>query len=562
MDLDMGRMAGDWKAKLAAVDLSQYSLSWDLLLIGVVTLVVGVVGYASWRSRTVNLPPGPRNWPVIGALFEMEPKFHEVLQKFAKSYGDVAFFRVGVQKLVVVSSAEVAEELFKQKDAEFCDRATAMNRSTSKYTGIEGTVFPFANYDAELKLHRKLAVTEFFTMAKIKSYEKLRTQEVMVMVEKIFHAIGQNSNDSNVNGGTQKVKVGIRATGEALVQNIVFALCIGERFDSLPPDDELTEFTDIHKNLAEIFMTMNLVDYFPWLTWFDPQGLLKRMKTFGKRQTKFFEMILERRRQSKKQKRKSGVSEGADEGRNFVDVLLRAQEDGTKITDIGIMGTILTMLSAGIDTVGAQIDWIMLELARHPKMLQRLQYEVDAFVGKQRPLDENDLTYMPYLNAVILETLRLHPSVPYSFPHVNMAPATLGGYNILANTAVIVNFYGIGRDPRSWEDPLQFNPDRFMARGSSLSSDSIKANGNFYNLLPFSSGRRVCPGYNLGMLMLLRTVGTLVHAFDWAPPAGMSPQDLSIEDVGPFILYPRPELYLVPKPRLSPDVYRGSISIT
>ncbi|CAM6106148.1 unnamed protein product [Calypogeia fissa] len=356
--------------------------------------------------------------------------------------------------------------------------------------------------------------------------------------------------------------MGIRAVGEALVRNIVFSLCFGERFDSLPPDDELAEFPDILETVVEIFSTVNLVDYFPWLTWFDPQGLLKRMKTFGKRQKTFYEMIVERSRQATKQKRESGVSEGADERRNFMDVLLRAQEDDTKITDNGIMGIFMSMLAAGIDTTGSQIEWIMLELARHPKMLQRLHDELDAFVGKQRPLDEKDLSYMPYLNAVILETLRLHPSVPYSMPHVNVAPATLGGYNIPANTAVIANFYGIGRDPSKWKDPLQFNPDRFMTRGSSLSSDSIKANGKFYNLIPFGSGRRGCPGYNLGILTLLRTVGTLVHAFDWAPPAGMSPQDLSIEDVGPFLLHPNPDLYLVPKPRLSPDVYRSNIPIT
>ncbi|CAM6119128.1 unnamed protein product [Calypogeia fissa] len=122
--------------------------------------------------------------------------------------------------------------------------------------------------------------------------------------------------------------MGIRAVGEALVRNIVFSLCIGERFDTLPPDDELREFADIQETILEIFMSVNLVDFFPWLTWFDPQGLLKRMKTFGKRQRRFYEMILERSRQATKQKRESGVSEGADEGRNFVDVLLRAQEDG------------------------------------------------------------------------------------------------------------------------------------------------------------------------------------------------------------------------------------------
>ncbi|CAM6109517.1 unnamed protein product [Calypogeia fissa] len=545
-----------------SADLSTHSVSWDPLLLGVVTLVVIAVSYGVWRrKKTTNSPPGPRGWPVIGALLEMEPQLHKTLDKFAKRYGDIVLCRLGVQTIVVVSSAEGAEELLKHRDAEFCDRATAMTRSVAKYTGLGGAEMPFANYDTELKLHRKISITEFFTAAKIKLYEKLRTQEVAVMVEKIFHAKIQHST-------FRREPMGIRSIGCAAIRNIVFSLCIGRRFDSLRPEDELKEFPEILDELAQLFMSINLVDFFPWLTWFDPQGLLKRMKTFDKRQRRWYEMILEQHRLAmKQQKGESGELEGGGDEtnsttRNFVDVLLRAQEDGTKISDDGVMGTIMSMLCGGIDTTSSQVEWVLLELARHPKMLQRLQYELDAFVGKERPLDENDLTFMPFLNAVVLESLRLHPAVPYSFPHVNMAPATLGGYDIPAKTAVIVNAYSIGRDPKTWKNPLEFNPDRFMAGGSSLSSDSIKANGNYYQLLPFSSGRRVCPGYNLAILLLLRIVGTLVHAFNWIPPPGLSAEELSIEEVSPFIIHPNPDLYLVPTPRLPAHVYRSNIKIT
>lgn len=128
---------------------------------------------------------------------------------------------------------------------------------------------------------------------------------------------------------------------------------------------------------------------------------------------------------------------------------------------------------------------------------------------------------------------------------------------------MLLNIYSIGRDAKTWKDPLEFNPDRFMESGSSsLPSDSINPNANYYKMLAFSSGRRVCSGYNLAILLLLRTVGSLVHAFDWAPPSGCTPEDLSIEEVEPFIIHPNPDLYLVPTPRLSPHVYRSNLTIT
>jgi cytochrome P450 len=117
---------------------------------------------------------------------------------------------------------------------------------------------------------------------------------------------------------------------------------------------------------------------------------------------------------------------------------------------------------------------------------------------------------------------------------------------------VLVNLYAIGRDPKKWTNPLEFNPDRFM-EGSKLKRDA-KAGGTNFHLLPFSSGRRSCPGYPLAMVSILRTAGSLLHAFDWSPPPEMAPEDLSTEEKGGIVLEPSPEFCLVPTPRLSDDV--------
>jgi cytochrome P450 len=117
---------------------------------------------------------------------------------------------------------------------------------------------------------------------------------------------------------------------------------------------------------------------------------------------------------------------------------------------------------------------------------------------------------------------------------------------------VLVNIYAIGRDPKKWKKPLEFSPDRFL-EGGKLKPDA-KAGGVNYNLLPFGSGRRSCPGYPLAMVSLLRVAGSLLHAFDWSPPPEMAPEDLSTEEKGGIVLEPSPEFCLVPTPRLSDDV--------
>lgn len=96
------------------------------------------------------------------------------------------------------------------------------------------------------------------------------------------------------------------------------------------------------------------------------------------------------------------------------------------MSDKRLMGVVLTMLMASMHITPSQIEWVMLELARHPKLLQRLQAEIDGVVGKERPVDEADLQAMPFLNAVVLETLRLHPVGQTTPPHVNTKPLTLG----------------------------------------------------------------------------------------------------------------------------------------
>jgi hypothetical protein len=97
-----------------------------------------------------------------------------------------------------------------------------------------------------------------------------------------------------------------------------------------------------------------------------------------------------------------------------------------RLSDKGLMGLLLSMWMAGIDTTASQTEWVFLELLRHPDLLQRLQDEIDGVVGKDRPVQEADLQAVPILKSVVLEAVRLHPIASTGFPHVNTKSSTLG----------------------------------------------------------------------------------------------------------------------------------------
>ena len=181
---------------------------------------------------------------------------------------------------------------------------------------------------------------------------------------------------------------------------------------------------------------------------------------------------------------------------------------------------------AGTDTVSATMEWVMTELVRHPRILQKAQDEVRRVVGGKGLVEESDLVELRYLRAVIKEAFRLHPPVPLLIPRESVAPCSLGGYDIPAKTRVFINTFAMGRDPEIWEKPLEYLPERFHDAGDK----PIDLKDHDYRLLPFGAGRRGCPGYTFAQPILVLSLASLLYHFDWALPAGVRPEDVSLEE--------------------------------
>ena len=190
------------------------------------------------------------------------------------------------------------------------------------------------------------------------------------------------------------------------------------------------------------------------------------------------------------------------------------------------------LLMGGIGSSAVTLDWAMAELLSNPRVLRKVREEVDRVVGKERMVDMADLPSLHITKAVVKETLRMHPPSPLLLPRISIEACELqvegddgqgqgqgqghgekgGSYKIPAGTRMFVNAWAIGHDPVTWDEPEKFMPERFVAGKGA----DIDMRGQHFELVPFGSGRRICPAIGLASALMELTVASLVHCFEWA----------------------------------------------
>lgn len=166
----------------------------------------------------------------------------------------------------------------------------------------------------------------------------------------------------------------------------------------------------------------------------------------------------------------------------------------------------------------------MTELIRNPKKMETARLELKKLGQNNKDLiQENDISQLPYLHAIIKETLRLHPPAPFLIPHQATQDVEVQGYIVPKNAQLLCNVWAIGRDPNVWSDPETFKPERFL-------EVEMDYRGKDFKLIPFGAGRRMCPGLNIAHRMLHIMLGSLIQKFDWKLEGNMRPQDMEMEE--------------------------------
>ncbi|KHG23791.1 Cytochrome P450 protein [Gossypium arboreum] len=207
-----------------------------------------------------------------------------------------------------------------------------------------------------------------------------------------------------------------------------------------------------------------------------------------------------------------------------MDTLINIVEDGIEeLNKTHVTNLLLDLFVAGTDTTSSTLEWAMAELLRNPQALLKAKKELDEAIGKGNPVEESDVNRLPYLQAIIKETFRMHPAVPLLLPRRADSDANLCGFKIPKGSQVLINVWAIGRDPSIWDNPNSFIPDRFLG-------SEIDVKGRDFGLIPFGAGRRICPGLPLANRMLHLMLGSLINYFDWKLEGEISPNEMNMEE--------------------------------
>ncbi|KAJ0732938.1 putative cytochrome P450 [Helianthus annuus] len=195
------------------------------------------------------------------------------------------------------------------------------------------------------------------------------------------------------------------------------------------------------------------------------------------------------------------------------------------------------LFAAGTETTGLTTEWFVAELLKNEEAMKKVRDEVTKQINGN-VVKESDLVRLPYLEACFKETLRLHPAGPLLIPRKAVETCEIMGYTIPKDSQVLVNVWAINRDPKIWDDPLSFKPERFIG-------SNVSYKGNDFGYLPFGSGRRMCPGETMASKLILLTVASLVINFDWFIPDKTNPMEINMDEEMDIAMYKKEPLHVI-----------------
>ncbi|KAI6707797.1 hypothetical protein NL676_010759 [Syzygium grande] len=448
--------------------------------------------------------PGPRGLPLFGSIKLMANQLsHRQIAAAAQSHAArrLMAFSLGHTRVIVTCDADVAKEIL--HGPVFADRPMKESARSLMF----GRAIGFAPCSDYWRVLRRIAAAHFFCPKQIKATEDQRRAIASGIVSLLGH-----HNHHQPFTVHQDLK-------RASLHHMMF-LVFGRRYELDHMNEEAEELKRLIDEGYELLGTLNWSDHFSWLSEFDPQNirarcwqLLPKVKVFVS------QMIAEHREKT-----------GDSDCRDFVDVLLSLQAS-EKFSDLDIIAVLWEMIFRGTDTVAVLIEWILARMVLHPEVQSKVQNELDEVVGRYHDVvNEGHMAQLVYLQAAVKEVLRLHPPGPLlSWARLATADTIVDGHHVPAGTTAMVNMWAISRDPKVWEDPHRFMPERFVVGKDGGVEFSVL--GSDLRLAPFGSGRRSCPGKSLGLITVTHWVARLLHEYEWLPLASDRSNGVDLTEV-------------------------------
>ncbi|KAL3834072.1 hypothetical protein ACJIZ3_008808 [Penstemon smallii] len=476
-------------------------------------------------SKAPPLPPGPLGLPVVGYLPFIKQNLLVQFSDLAQKYGPIFSLRAGNKLWVVIMSPSITKEVVRDNDLVFSNRDVPIAAQVVSFGENDMAWSP--NNSGWRKMRKVFAHDVLSNMNLDGSYILRKDVVRKTIIDVYGNKIGKPVEMGDLIG--------------RCILNIILNLLWGGTIEGEEGERVITEFKALLPKLVGLLGKPNMSDFFPILSGLDIQGVKKDMEII----LQAYDRILDVAIAIGKKKLAGKVM---DQGRkDFLQILLKLKENdedtNRAINSEQLKGMLMDIVVAGTDTQSTTCEWAMAELMNNPEIMEKVQKELSSVIGPDNMVEESHAPKLPYLRAVIKETLRLHPAVPLLLTRFPTKDSTIGGYSVPKNTTVFINAYANQRDPSIWDNPLKFQPERFLD-----TEEKLDFSGNTFSYIPFGSGRRLCPGTPLAERMMVHLLGSLLHSFDWKLPKG---QTLDMSEAFGIGLKKNTPLFVIPSLRLS-----------
>ncbi|WCJ27746.1 Cytochrome P450 superfamily protein [Euphorbia peplus] len=474
---------------------------WFLILvtISISALLKSLINlFSPSKHAPYTLPPGPRSLPLIGNIQWMKKsllEFELTMRSLHRKFGPVITLRIGFRPSIFIADRFLAHQALVQNGSVFSNRP--LGTTTTKFFTANQHNISSSFYGPTWRLLRRNLTSEILHPSRVKCYSNVRKSVLQILLNRFETQSG---------------------SGDAvtLIENVQYAMfcllvfmCLGDKVD----DRQIKEVERVQRSAIVNNRRFEVLNYWPKVT----KILMK------KKWAEFFNIGKEREdvmlpliRARKKLGEKRMLEQDNQEDEfvlSYVDTLFNLQlpDEKRKLTEEEILSLCNEFLNAGTDTTSTALQWIMANLVKYPEIQEKLFIEIKQVHQEGRKeVEEEEVQKMPYLKAIILEGLRRHPPGHFLLPHSTTEDVIFAKYLVPKDASINFMVAEMGWDPKVWEDPMEFKPERFTGNNEYdiTGSREIK-------MMPFGVGRRICPGYGLAMLHLEYFVANLVWKYEW-----------------------------------------------
>lgn len=480
-----------------------------------VMLVSALLFFLYYMNKMPStLPPGIKGWPFFGSLPSQNVSMVEQVRDLRKKYGDIFTWRIGGRLYIFLCKYEYIKAALNRLEVSNRPELFTLDLFTNSVKA------GFINASGKLwQNNRRFAIRHLKNLGMGKTtYESVILHEVAMLVKDL----------EGREGDPKPLPFSINIA----VLNVIWRICADRRYNV--DDEEAQHFHGIiDKAFGDVDVVLILYDLIPWLPKIVPNfisnwlGVAKLKSAYNKLKVILKEVVEEH----------VAVLD-PENPRDYIDYYLiemEAQKNNpeTTMNDLDLQVSLADLFVAGSETTSSTLRWSIFYLAKYPEIQAKVHKELDTVVGKDICPSLKHKESLPYLDAVSLEVQRVVSLVALSIPHVTSAETLLGGYIVPKGAVVIPSLECCHSDPVYWEKPNDFYPEHFLNKEGKV----IHKKEGF---IPFSTGKRVCPGESLACMEIYLFLSGMLQKFQFTLPEGedlnpkRNPKDRFINAAKPF----------------------------